>query len=61
VTIGAIAAATTWRTRIDAGIVIYVVVKFYAEFVIVVADVSTVFDDFLHTVLIMMTTSTFVR
>ena len=61
-TIGAAAAAaaTSWRTRIAAGTVIYAVAKSCAVFVIVVADVSTVFDDFLHTVL-MMTTSTFVR
>ena len=60
-TIAAVAAAaTSWRTRIAAGIVIYAVTKSCAVFVIVVVVASTVFEDFLHAVL-MMTTSTFLR
>ena len=61
-TIGAAvaAAATSWRTPIDVGTAIYVVVKFYVEFVIVVVDVSIVYVDCQHTALMMMTT-TFVR
>jgi len=56
----AAAAATSWQTRIAAGTLIYAVSESCAVFVIVAADVSTVFVVCHHTVL-MMTTSTFVR